>query len=259
VADQLLDGSNRFTTHQWSEQAGWVQSAWKPAGEIALSIYLDRKELVTLLCTPEKLNALIVGFLRSEGLIDRLEDIALMRVCEEEGIADVRLTTPRDVIGTRMLTSGCGGGVTFDDVPSIAPVVSEFRWNPALVISSMKKLLHPEGENRKKGGLHLAALSDGESLLLVSRDVGRHNTLDKIHGEALLRGINTSDKLLLTTGRISSEMVTKAAKMGIPVAASVNSPTDRAVLLAEKLGIAIVGYVRSTRLSVYSHPERLRT
>lgn len=258
VTDRLLDPSNVLKTHRWSVQDGWEESVWEPAREISLAIYLDRVELATILCTPEKLNALVVGFLSSEGLIDRLDDIALLRVCEEEGVADVRLVSPREVKGTRILTSGCGGGVTFDEALSLTPITSNYRWNPALVLSSMRKLLRPKDGNRKTGGLHLAALSDGESILLISRDVGRHNTLDKIQGEALFRGIDTSDKLLLTTGRISSEMVAKVAKMGISLAASVNSPTDRAVMLAEKWGVAIVGYARGSQLSVYSHPERLR-
>ncbi len=228
------DFSKGLTTLRWSEQSGWVESVWEPAREISLTIYLDRVELVTLLCTPEKLNALVVGFLRSEGLIERLDDVALLRLCEDEGVADIRLASPREVAGKRILTSGCGGGVTFDEGMSLIPITSDLRWNPATVLSSMKKLLYSEEENNNKGGLHLAALTDGEALLLVSRDVGRHNTLDKIHGESLLRDIDTKDKLLLTTGRISSEMVVKVAKMGIPIAASINSPTDRAVLLARR-------------------------
>lgn len=259
MTDKLRDTlPSGLTAHQWSDQGGWAESRWELAREMSLAIYLDRVELATLLCTPEQLNALVVGFLRSERLIERLDDILLLRVCEEEAVADVRLANPIEVTKKRILTSGCGGGVTFDSTLSITPIISDFKWNPAQLLSMMKKLLRPDEDgNKKKGGLHLAALSDGESLQLTSRDVGRHNTLDKIQGEALFRGIDTRDKMLLTTGRISSEMVAKAAKMGVTLAASVNSPTDRAVLLAENWGITVAGYVRGSRLYVYSHPERL--
>lgn len=259
VTDRPLGGpSDEWTVLNWSEQGGWQQMAWRPAREISLTLYLDCTELATVMCTPDRLNCLVVGFLRSEGLIEGLDDIALLRVCEEEGVADVRLAKPRQVVGRRILTSGCGGGVTFDEGLSLAPVSSELRLSPNQLLSCMRMLLQSGGRNSEKGGLHLAALSDGESLLVVSRDVGRHNTLDKIQGECLFRAIRTGGKMLLTTGRISSEMVVKAAKMGVPLAVSLNSPTDRAVQLADRWGITVVGYARGSRLTVYSHPQRLR-
>ena len=110
---------------------------------------------------------------------------------------------------------------------------------------------------RFSGGVHASALADTGGLLIVAEDIGRHNTLDKIQGECLFRELPTKDRLLLSTGRISSEMLLKAARMQVPVVVSRHSPTGSAVLLARDLGIALVGRVRGDRLSVYSHPERL--
>lgn len=107
------------------------------------------------------------------------------------------------------------------------------------------------------GGVHASALSDTKNLLVLTEDIGRHNTLDKIQGECLLRGLSTRDRLLLSTGRVSSEMLLKAAKMQVPVVVSRHSPTGSAISLARDLGIALVGYAHGSRLSVYSHPERL--
>lgn len=253
-----MDRSDRARVLVWSEQSGWGEVGRMLAGEISLTLYLDRAELATILCTPEKLNYLVVGFLRSERLIERLDDIALLRVCEEEGVADVRLTRPREVVGRRILTSGCGGGVTFDEGLSLSVVSSDLTLSPGQVLTCMRALLQSEGGRGERGGLHLAALSDGETLLVTSRDVGRHNTLDKIQGECLFRGIRTEDRMLLTTGRISSEMLVKAARMGVPITVSLNSPTDRAVQLAERLGVTVIGHARGSKLSVYSNPERLR-
>ena len=106
-------------------------------------------------------------------------------------------------------------------------------------------------------GLHTSALSDGKVLLAVAQDVGRHNTVDKVWGECLRRGIATVGNLLLSTGRISSEMLSKAAKLGVELVASRTSPTSMSVRLAEVWSITLIGYVRGQRMDVYTHPERL--
>jgi FdhD protein len=105
--------------------------------------------------------------------------------------------------------------------------------------------------------VHTSALSDGERLLLVAEDVGRHNTIDKLRGLALMQGVDTHDCILLSSGRISSEMLNKAAKMDVPVVASRTSPTSLSVALAQAWGIALIGYVRQNRLTVYAGAERV--
>jgi FdhD protein len=121
----------------------------------------------------------------------------------------------------------------------------------------MKQLQSHMELYRAAGGVHASALADAGKLLVVSEDIGRHNTLDKIQGECLLRGLSTRDRLLLSTGRVSSEMILKAARMQVPIVVSRTSPTERAVRLARDLGITVIGYVRGGRFTVYSHPERL--
>ena len=251
------DDANGAMALHWTEDGGWKTVPVKLGEEMALTLYVDRAELATMLCTPEKLNFLIAGFLRSEGLIETLNDIALMRVCDEEQVADVRLMRPRELRGKRILTTGCGGGVTFDDGTSISPVTSDLHVSPAQILGRMREMQQAFGGRAEQGGTHVSALSDGDGLLVVSRDVGRHNTLDKIWGQCLFQGTQTTGRMLLTTGRLSSEMVVKSAKMGAPVIVSINSPTSRAVELGEQLGITLVGYARGARLSVYCHPERL--
>ena len=107
------------------------------------------------------------------------------------------------------------------------------------------------------GGVHSSALADRDNILISAEDIGRHNTLDKIMGECLTNRLLTEDKILLTTGRISSEMVLKAARMQVPIVVSRGTPTERAVRLGEELGITVIGYARSNRLSVFSGEERL--
>jgi FdhD protein len=153
----------------------------------------------------------------------------------------------------RILTSGCGGGITFRIDHRLFPrLASRLRVTPATLAERMKDLFAAAVLYRESRGIHGAALSDGERLLVVAEDVGRHNAVDKVKGEALLRGIPTADRILLSTGRISSEMLLKAARMGVPVVASRTSPTEMAVALAEQLGVTVCGYVRPDGLNLYA-------
>ncbi|MEW5921631.1 MAG: formate dehydrogenase accessory sulfurtransferase FdhD [Bacillota bacterium] len=235
---------------------GWVRTSVHVPSEMELTIYVNQQELVTILCTPIKLNYLVLGFLYAEGIISGTGDVVMMRVCEDDSLADVRLSNPEYKLPTqRTLTSGCGGGPVFKTHGQ--RVDSDLVVTPAEVLSLMKQLQEEMELYRLSGGVHTSALSDTRNLLAVAEDIGRHNTLDKIQGECLLRGISTRDRLLLTTGRVSSEMLLKAANMQAPVVVSRHSPTGSAVSLARNLGITLVGHARGGRLLVYSHPERL--
>jgi FdhD protein len=179
-----------------------------------------------------------------------------MEVCEDQSMADVRLSNTEYELPTqRTITSGCGGGATF--TTEGRRVDSDLVASPMEVLSLMKKLQEQMDLYRISGGVHASALADRSNLLVVAEDIGRHNTVDKIQGECLFTGLSTRDRLLLSTGRISSEMLLKAARMQVPVVVSRRSPNGRAVLLACDLGIALVGQARGSRLFVYSHPERL--
>lgn len=229
--------------------------------ETAWTIYVNGQELVTILCTPNKMTSLILGFLASERIIESLDDVGVLRLCEDEGnIIDVRLRDESlPLPGKRVLLSGCGGGVTFEDLEaSRTPLDSPLTISHSQALKLMRLLYQRAETYRAAGGIHASALSDGERLLVVAEDVGRHNTLDKIRGECMLMGIPTSDRFLLTTGRISSEMVSKARGMEVPILLSRTSPTDLAIRLADSWGITIIGYVRGEKMNVYTRPERVR-
>src|SRR5262249_33688707 len=163
------------------------------------------------------------------------------------------LTHPVELPTERILTSGCGGGITFRIDPRVfAPLRSALRVPATQLSARLKDLFSSATHYQASRGIHGAALSDGEQLLVVAEDVGRHNAVDKIKGEALLRSIPTTDRILLSTGRISSEMLLKACRMGVPLVASRTSPTEMAIALAEQLGITVVGYLRSDGLNLYT-------
>jgi FdhD protein len=258
---KAIDGSDKkgvaaeIVCHRFSDE-GWVKTSVHVPSEMELTIYVNQQELVTILSTPTKLNYLVLGFLYGEGIISSLDDVLLMRMCEDESTADVRLKNPEYILPTqRTLTSGCGGGAVFETHRQ--KVDSGLVAAPTEVLSLMNQFQEKMELYRLSGGVHTSALADTKDLLVVTEDIGRHNTLDKIQGECLMRGLSTRDRLLLTTGRISSEMLLKAAKMQAPVVVSRHSPTEKAVSLARDLGITLVGHARGGRLLVYSHPERL--
>jgi FdhD protein len=221
--------------------------------EQPLTVYVNGERFVTLLCSPFKLEALVVGYLWMEKIVSGLEEIASLQVSEVDGRADVTLSHPVVLPTERILTSGCGGGITFRIDPRLfQPLHSTLRVAPRQLAARLKDLFAAAIHYRASRGIHGAALTDGESLLVVAEDVGRHNAVDKIKGEALLREIPTVDRILLSTGRISSEMLLKASRMAVPLVASRTSPTEMAVALAEQLGITVVGYLRADSLNVYA-------
>jgi len=222
-------------------------------GEQPLTVYVNGERFLTLLCTPISLESLVLGYLWMEKVIAGPHEVSRLEVSAVDGRAEVTLTGPVTLPTERILTSGCGGGITFRIDHRLFPrLTSTVRIRPAALVAGMRELFAAAVHYRASRGIHGAALTDGEQLLIVAEDVGRHNAVDKIKGEALLRGIPTEDRILLSTGRISSEMLLKAARMGVPIVASRTSPTEMAVGLAEQLGITVCGYVRPDGLNLYA-------
>jgi len=162
----------------------------------------------------------------------------------------------------KIITSGCTGGTSFgaylDDLDRFRLPDDDVRVEPVRVYGLLRQLYERAHLYRQSGGVHTSILADlqGE-VLVVAEDIGRHNTLDKIQGECLLHDIPTGQRMLLSSGRISSEMLLKAAIMGVPIVGSRTSPTQLAVNIAERLNITVIGYVRSASMNVYTHPWRI--
>lgn len=226
--------------------------------EQPLTIYVNGEKFVTLLCTPQKLDCLALGYLYLEKVIAGLDDVAEMQVSEVDGQVDVTLRHPVTLPTERILTSGCGGGITSRIDPRLFPkLTASTKVLPTNLFLLMRELYQMAAGYRASRGIHGAALSDGERILCMAEDVGRHNAVDKAKGEAMLKGIPTDGKVLLSTGRISSEMLLKAARMGVPLVASRTSPTEMAISLAEQLGVTVVGYVRAASFNLYAGGDAL--
>lgn len=227
--------------------------------EQLLSIYVNGESLATMMCSPVQLEALTVGFLYNEAVIDSADEIALLQLNKTNAVADVILTRDDATLPRRMiLTTGCGGGVTGQELSKEFPALdSPFGTQPAIVLRLMRQLQGAARLYNAVRGAHTAVLGDASGLLVCAEDVGRHNAVDKVAGQALLDGIPTRDRILLTSGRISSEMLGKARRMGVPLVASRTAPTSVTVELAQAWKICVIGYVRSGGMRVYTHGCRL--
>jgi FdhD protein len=229
--------------------------------EAPLQITVNGQELVSLMCTPVSLEDLVLGFLLNEEIISGPDEVARLGVCDDGSSANVRLVSPEVRLPHRWtVTSGCGGGVTSDDLaerplPTGMPLTLE----ASRLSELMDDMLRSDPLGIGGRGLHTSALADSGSLIMVTQDVGRHNTLDRIRGECARRSINPEGRLILTTGRISSEMLSKCAKMRVPIVASRTSPTSLSLRLAEEWDMTLIGYLRGQRMDVYTHPERVLT
>lgn len=227
--------------------------------EYPLRLRVNGRELATLVCSPHKLNFLLAGFFRLQGFVDSLDDILSLGVCQDFGLAEVRLrgTLPERLQPT--LTSGCGTGIAYNLPQNLFSAAErQRRYTSSDLFRLMKELNGRTEQYRSHGGIHSAAIGDESGLLLFAEDIGRHNTLDRLAGEALFKQIDLQDKALVTSGRVSTEMVAKAARLGIGLIASRTSPTDKAIELCNQAGITLVGYLRGTGLEVYSHPQQLQ-
>lgn len=227
--------------------------------EQALSIYVNGQELVTMMCTPIQQEALALGFLANEDIIHSMADVELLQVCNAGTCVDVWLAfSDFEPPQRKILTSGCAGGQTFDDFSVALPPLGTGRHIASGQLwARMNDVYQAATLYSRSGGVHCSSLSDGEQLLLAAEDVGRHNTLDKLRGLALQQDIQTQDNVILSTGRVSSEMISKARRMEVPIVCSRTSPTSLSIALAEKWNITLVGYLRRNSMNIYTHPERI--
>ena len=232
--------------------------------ESPLTIYLNGQELVTLLCIPSHQKSLALGFLLSEGFLSKSDEIKSVVFYEEKGVVNVILDkdirVQAGMFQKRTIPSGCGNGAVFynaADRLQCQPVESGMRISPAAIRHLMRQVNRMSDLFRTTGGVHACALCRGKDILIFREDIGRHNAIDKILGESFLSGTFSEDAVMVTSGRLTSEMLIKVARQRIPVLVSRSAPTDLSVALAKQLNVTLIGFVRGSRMTVYSAPERL--
>jgi FdhD protein len=239
--------------------------------ERALTIYLDKKELVTLMTLGAAPEWLVLGFLRNQRLVDSVDQIESITVdwtvgageLGEPGVAAVKTRAGAQVVversAERVVTTGCGQGSVFGDLMAH---VDEIKLPPAQISQGqlygvVNAIRLQESTYKSSGSVHGCALFEGEQMRMFVEDVGRHNAVDTIAGWMWMNDIHGHDKVFYTTGRLTSEMVIKSAQMGVPVVVSRSGITQMGLALAERLGLCAIGRATHKRFLCFSGAERL--
>jgi FdhD protein len=228
--------------------------------EIPVSLTVNGESWLTFMCTPTDLEALAIGFLYNEGVIGTMAEVADIRVCDHSDNVDVWLHRSIQQPSSWRRTSGCTGGVTAVDLlakPEVTFESDQPKLDPGVIAFLVDMLIDTQRLYRETGGVHTSMLSDGEKLVVAAEDIGRHNTLDKISGLCLMQDVWPRTRILITTGRISSEMLQKAARLGAPILISRTSPSSLSIEMAERYGMTLIGYARRQRFNVYSNRQRV--
>jgi FdhD protein len=235
------------------------------AVEFPITIMLKGKEFATIVCSPTHVRELVIGFLASEGVILFGTEIKQMHIDAKKGFVHVSLDKEIDASifepSKRFIGSCCGKSRQFyfkSDVKTAKTII-----NHPITISAkqcyrlMEKMQAESTFFQMTGGVHNAALCTVNEIIAIWTDIGRHNALDKLYGHMIDHRTPASDKIIVFSGRISSEVLLKAAKIGAAIMISKSAPTDLAIKLAVDLGITVAGFVRNSNINIYTHSDRI--
>jgi len=230
--------------------------------EEVTNLYINGELYATFHHSPSQMRELVIGHLLTEGIIDGVEDVCKMLFSGKnvyvELSRDKSFKAPEK---RRLITTFCSG----DELPPhILKATQKLRFNrigfsAEVILKSIDILNSKALIFRASGGTHAAALIDESGdLMAFAEDIGRHNAVDKVIGEAAIKGVDFSRTLLASTGRLTSEIVIKAVQMGIPILVSLSAPTDMGVRIAESFGITLIGFARGKRFNIYTSPNRIK-
>jgi FdhD protein len=250
------------------EKGAFIEKQDKVVVEQPLTIKINGKEFITIVSSPEYLEEMAIGFLASERIIPNYKDIQEIEVDEKKGV--IHITAQKvfpffeQLQNKRFISSCCGmsrQGFVFAHDAMTAKKMTDVRVKlaPENCFSLMEQLADSAQMFKQTGGVHNAALCDAQEIIVSRMDIGRHNALDKIYGHCLMNNIDVKDKVIVFSGRISSEILLKVAKIGCEIILSKSAPTELALTLAEELGITTVGFIRGGSFNVYTNSQRIIT
>ena len=236
------------------------------AEEKPLNVFLNRTRFVTIFCSPSNLKELAVGHVVSEGIVKSTEEIERIDLKEEDEVCRISLkpgTKLEDRLKlsqhfSRVIFSACGSKTPYQPTLGLPKIQSDLKIKAEIVSNCVNRLNFIAETFRETGGVHVAAIykNDGE-LVTFAEDVGRHNAVDKVIGSCILSGIDFSNCFLALSGRLTGDIVLKAAKMGLPIVASLAAAVNSGITIAKDAELTLVGFVRGKRMNVYTFPERI--
>jgi FdhD protein len=223
--------------------------------EVPIALFVNGRHAMTAMMSPVQLEEFVTGFLFTEQIVKGIDEIESIRI-EQNRISVITKNLFKVLGPKKTILSGCGGSVSFIDAGKLPTIKSDLTVTPKKIEESIKVALASD-LHQITGGIHVVALLDSDTVLSVSEDIGRHNAVDRVIGYGLRNGIDLSRTFIVSSGRISSEMVRKCLIANIPVIVSRSATTTLSVEIAEKTGLTIVGFARAGKMNIYSHPERI--
>jgi FdhD protein len=249
-------------TKMFSADANSIaESSAKVIREVPLNVKLDGEAYATIACAGDHLDELAIGFLSSERILAHRDDILKIETAELENSVNVILKSKKEFPETlkkNIASSGARGKSVNANLLAPLKVPEEFNISAKVALELMEELLEKSLLHNETHGTHCSALAQKEIIIALREDIGRHNTIDMLGGYALLQKIDLSRAIILTTGRISSEIVYKVWNLGIPLIISHSAPTTKAIELLQKANITLIGYVRGGKMNIYSHERRVK-
>lgn len=242
-----------------------VPSSHDVVMEVPLAVFVNGRHALTAMISPTMLEEFVTGFLYTERIIKKLEDIESLRIEEnrkENGIgtlsASVLTKDPFSILlSGKTVLSGCGGDTSYLDADRLPKIRSDLVTDVSTIKDIMKETLVSDLHTRT-GGIHIVGLFGPDGKICIAEDIGRHNALDKVIGYGLKHGVDFSRTIVTCSGRLSSEMVRKCLMANIPVIASRGATTTLSISMGEQSGFTIIGFVRSQKMNIYTGTERIK-
>ncbi|WP_404318277.1 formate dehydrogenase accessory sulfurtransferase FdhD [Malaciobacter canalis] len=231
--------------------------------ESRLNLYLNGEKAISMMCIPIDQDAHAIGFLMSENVISSIDDVEELTLSEDGLRVDIKAKinegSLENLYTEKTLVSGCGGGVTGNVAGSVEIPFNQvsFQVKPETISTEVKKFYEESELYKLTGCVHKAMIYLLDGTTVTSEDIGRHNAIDKVVGKCKLKGLDTTKSVLFVSGRLSSEMVTKAVMHKVPIIVSRTAPTYLGVQTAHKHGVTLIGFARGKRMNLYTHQGRI--
>jgi FdhD protein len=236
------------------------------AEEKPLHVFLNRTRYVTVFCSPSRLKELAVGHAISEGIVKSTEEIEGIDLKEKQGVCrinlrpDVKLEDRLKLVQhfSRVIFSACGSKTPYRPTLGLPKIQSRLKVKAKTILNCVNRLNFIAETFRKTGGVHVAAVYKGDGTLVTfAEDVGRHNAVDKVIGSCILERIDLDSCFLALSGRLTSDIVLKAARVGLPIVASLAAAIDSGIAIASDAKLTLVGFARGKRMNIYTYPNRI--